>query len=207
MKLYTFEFAPNPQRLHLFMKLKGIEIPSQEINLGEPQEQFSPDFKSINPSCTVPCLVLDDGQILSEVIGICSYLEDLYPDRALMGNDSLERAQVISWDHRIYLEGMSPVAEILRNGNKAFAGRAMPGALAVEQIPELIDRGVKRLDAFFDIADAALEAREFLVGSGPSLADIDLFVLVNFAGWTKTSIPEHCTRLASHHKRMAVLLG
>ena len=60
MKLYTYAVAPNPRRVGLLMKYKGIEIESQEIDLVA-KEQFSPEFSAINPRLTLPALVLADG--------------------------------------------------------------------------------------------------------------------------------------------------
>ena len=62
MKLYTFDPAPNPRRLTLFMQYKGIEIETQQIDMMA-GEQLGDDFRKINPECTVPALVLDDGTV------------------------------------------------------------------------------------------------------------------------------------------------
>ena len=69
MKLYTFDPAPNPKRLALFMHYKGIDIDTVQIDLNA-QEQLGDEYRAINPDCTVPALVLDDGTVLTEVIGI-----------------------------------------------------------------------------------------------------------------------------------------
>ena len=34
-------------------------------------------YRQVNPACTLPALVLDDGTVLTEVIGMFSYLEEL----------------------------------------------------------------------------------------------------------------------------------
>ena len=47
MKLYTFDPAPNPRRLALFMQYKGIEIETQQIDLMA-GEQFSDDYRKLN---------------------------------------------------------------------------------------------------------------------------------------------------------------
>ncbi len=76
MKLYTFDPAPNPQRLTLFMKYKGIGIDTQQIDMMQ-GEQLSDEYRAVNPACTVPALVLDDGTVMTEVVGICHYLESI----------------------------------------------------------------------------------------------------------------------------------
>src|ERR1017187_6905662 len=78
LKLYTFDAAPNPRRVNLFLGYKGIQIPSKQINLREGQ-QFSSDYRAVNPRCIVPALQLDDGTVLCDAIAICWYLESRSP--------------------------------------------------------------------------------------------------------------------------------
>ncbi|MDG1772780.1 MAG: glutathione S-transferase family protein [Oceanicoccus sp.] len=206
MKIYTFEAAPNPRRLKLFLGYKGVDIETETINIRD-GEQFSDSFKAINPDCTVPALQLDDGTVITNVIAACLYLESLYPEKPLLGLTPLEQAKIVSWDHSIFTEGFTAVAEMLRNGSEAFKGRALPGAVALEQIPGLVDRGQIRLQAFFNKLDTHLADREFIVGNAISLADIDLYALCDFAKWVKQSIPEDCRHLQSWYQRMVKELG
>ena len=114
MKLYSFDVAPNPRRVGLFMAYKGIAIETINVDLGK-KEQLMDDYLAINPAGTVPTLVLDDGTILTDVIACCAYLESLYPEKPLMGTTDLERAQVLGWSHKIFIQGLMAVAEMLRN--------------------------------------------------------------------------------------------
>lgn len=206
MKLYTFDPAPNPQRLALFMKYKGIEIETRQVDMMT-GEQLQDDYRAIVPSQTVPALVLDDGTLLTEVVGQCLYLEALYPEKPLMGSTDLGRAQVISWDHKLFMDGFSAVAEILRNGNPRFAGRALPGPLDLEQIPALAERGRIRLEHGWNMLDTALAGRTWLAGDEFSLADIDVAVLAGFSGWVKATPPESLTNLHEYLGRVRAELG
>lgn len=206
MKLYTFDPAPNPKRLAMFMAHKGIELPTQQISLME-KEQMSEAYTQINPKRTVPALQLDSGEVLTEVIGICAYLERLYPDKPLMGSNALEKAQVLSACHEIFVEGLQAIADILRNGNPAFADRALPGPVDCPQIPELVERGQLRLDAFIRGMDKRLQKQDTVVASGLTLADIDLFAVVEFMGWVKASVPEECQALRAWQTRVATAFG
>ena len=69
MQVYTYEGAPNPQRLAMFMKYKGIELETHVVDMAA-QEQLTDAYRAINPDATVPCLVLDDGEVISQVIGM-----------------------------------------------------------------------------------------------------------------------------------------
>lgn len=206
MKLYTFDPAPNPRRLQLFIDYKGIEIDTEQVDLMA-KEQLADKFRAINPACTVPALVLDDGSVLSEVIGACAYLEEQFPDKPLLGTSALEKARVLSWDHQLFNTGMTAVAEILRNGNPAFAGRALPGPAEIPQIPELAERGRLRLGLAWKGIDKALASSPFLAGEQVSLADIDLLVLSEFCGWVKETVPEECSNIHAWLPRARSALG
>lgn len=200
MKLYTYDPAPNPRRLALFMQYKGINIDTQQIDMMN-AEQLGEGYRQINPECTVPALVLDDGTVLTEVIGICNYLEALHPDKPLLGTGALEKAQVASWCHRVLMWLTAPIAGMLRNRSKAFANRALPGPLDVPQIPELVERGVMQLAHALPKLDAALADRPWLAGENFSFADIELLVAIDFMAWVKQTVPEDCTHLKAWYER------
>lgn len=206
MQLYTYDPAPNARRLTLFMAYKGIELETTQIDLGT-REQLGEEYRAINPNCTVPALILDSGELLSEVVAQCAYLESVYPDKPLMGATDTERAQVLEWDHRIFSTGFAPIGDMLRNFGQSFKGRALPGPVDVEQLPELVERGRIRIQGFWGPMDQHLANRDFIVGNQPSLADIDLFCLTEFVGWVKEKIPEECTALQAWRARSADVLN
>jgi glutathione S-transferase len=202
MKLYTYPPAPNPRRLHLFMAEKGITIPCEHVDLMK-REQLGEAYRAINPLGTVPALVTDEGVTLTQVVAICDYLEALHPVPPLLGRTPLEKAQIREWSHRVFMEGLAAIADVFRNGNPAFAHRAMPGPLDLEQIPALVERGMQRLGAFWETLDTHLAGRAFMVGDAFSMADIDAFVCCGFAGWIRQKIPEHCANLQRWHAAVA----
>jgi len=202
MKLYTFDPAPNPRRLALFLQLKGIAIETQQIDLMA-GEQFTDDFRRINPMSTVPALVLDDGTLLTEVIGMYTYLEACYPQRPLMGTTALERAEVISWCHRVFSGLMLAIAGVMRNRSRSFANRALPGALNLPQIPELAERGLLQVKHILPELDKHLASSTWLTGDTFTAADIDLLCGIDFLSWIKESVPAECTHLNAWHQRAA----
>ena len=206
MHLYTFSKAPNPQRLGYFLKYKGINIDTTEVNISE-GEQFSDEFIAINPASTLPALALDDGTVLTDTIAICVYLDKLYPEKSLFGSSDSEYAQVIGWDHKIYVEGLAAVAEILRNQGDFFKDRALPGGLKIPQLDALIERGVIRTTAFWDNLNQHLTNRRYLVGEQLTLADIDAYEVCAFSGWVKQHPPEHCEALLEWKDTVAAELA
>ena len=189
MKLYTFDPAPNPQRLKMFMDYKGIEIDTHQVNFPE-GEQRSDAYKAIIPTGTVPALVLDDGRVLSSVFAITQYLEAVHPEKPLLGESNEERAVVLDWNHRLFNDVFRPTGDAFRNSNPAFAGRALPGTLDTEQIPALAERGRAQLNHAFETLNKELATRPFVAGDSFTMADIDLLAVIKFAGWAAKMTPD-----------------
>tara|TARA_R110002110_G_scaffold415860_1_gene658739 strand:+ start:64693 stop:65325 length:633 start_codon:yes stop_codon:yes gene_type:complete len=206
MKLYTYDPAPNPRRLTLFMAYKGISLPTEQIDMMS-GAQMADHYRAINPDCTVPALVLDDGTVMTEVIGICTYLEAMYPDKPLLGSTPLEKALVSGWDHKLFNMVVSAVAEVLRNSSPGFVDRALPGPVNVPQIPALAERGKQRLEHAWQTLEAEITGKTFLAGEHLSLADIDLLVCAEFAGWVKSAPPVSCSALHTYLDRVRTELG
>ncbi|TRX56512.1 glutathione S-transferase family protein [Thalassomonas sp. M1454] len=205
MHLYTHKPAPNPQRLDLLMKYKGIEIDTTPLDMMK-GEHFCEELKALNPSCTLPTLHLDDGTVLTDTVAICYYLDKEYPEKALFGNTPLVTAQVLGLMHKFYTEGMTPIAEMLRNRGEGFKDRALPGRINVAQIPELVNRGKVRLDGFWLDMDEKLAGKLFLIDEQLTQADIDLYVVCSFAGWAKQVIPSNCANILAWHKNIETIL-
>jgi glutathione S-transferase len=194
MKLYDCTTAPNPRRVRIFLAEKGITLPMVQVDL-RAGEQFTPEFRAINPECTVPVLEFDDGQHITEVVAICGYFEAIHPDPPLMGVGAQDQAIVAAWQHRVEREGLWAAADAFRNAARGLKGRALPGPEDYEQIPELAERGWARVARFLEVLDRALADRVFIAGDRYSIADISALVLVDFAGWIKLTIPEDCAQL------------
>ncbi len=200
MKLYTYDPAPNPRRLALFMQYKGIDIDTEQVDMMKGQ-QLSEAFRQINPRCTVPALQLEEGTVLTEVIGICTYLEALYPDKPLLGTTPLEKAQILSWNHHLFITVMMAIASMLRNRGEGFRNRALPGPLDLPQIPELVERGRQQLAHALPELDRQLASGGWLAADTFSFADIDLLVAVDFLSWVKLAIPDDCKHLQAWYQR------
>ena len=202
MKFYDCAPAPSPRRVRIFIAEKGLEIPVVEVDLRN-REQLGDAFAAINPHRTVPVLELDDGRRITNTAGICAYLEALHPQPALLGETPLDKACIAEMQWRMEMQGLMAVAEVLRNRAKAFRGRALTGAAGFEQIPELAERGLRRIDLFFEELDAILADRPFVAGERHSIADITALVAVDFAGWVKKTLPERAVHARRWHETMS----
>jgi glutathione S-transferase len=189
MKFYDCKTAPSPRRVRIFIAEKGLDIETIEVDLRN-GEQLSPEFRAVNPNCTVPVLALDDGTTLTSTAGIRGYLEAAYPEPSLMGSTAAERGRIADLQWRIEMEGMMAMSEALRNSTPRMKGRALTGPVNYEQIPALAERGRARVEHFLDGFDAMIGDKPFVAGDRYSIADIDLLVVVDFAGWIKLGLPE-----------------
>ena len=182
LRLFDFDRAPNPRRVRIFLAEKQLRIPRVNVNLFR-REQLSAEFLAINPGGTVPVLETDDGTFLSECLAICRYLEYLQPDPRLFGSTPRQEALTLMWANIVENDGLSAVAEVLRNLSPGFKDHVFPGPVAYPQIPVLVERGRQRAEQFFDRVGQQLLHHEYLAGGDFSFADISLFVTAEFAGW------------------------
>ena len=84
MILYDCAVAPNPRRARMFIAEKGLDIQKIEVDIIG-GENLKDAFLSINPRGLLPVLELDDGTRFDEVMAICKYLEEVYPETPLLG--------------------------------------------------------------------------------------------------------------------------
>ncbi|MEX1031901.1 MAG: glutathione S-transferase [Cellvibrionaceae bacterium] len=191
MKLYDCHPAPNPRRVRIFIAEKGLDIPTVQVDLPG-REQHTEEFRRLNPLCDVPVLALDDGSHISQVNGICRYLETAFPEPNLYGTDPKEQGQIAMWDNFAANQGLSAVADAFRNTAKSFAERAVLGSRPYPQIPELAERGKNRTLDFMEDLNNYLAERKYIANDRFSAADITTLVALDFAKWIKVEIdPSH----------------
>ncbi len=202
MKFYDCSTAPSPRRVRIFIAEKGIDIPTVQVALRE-GEQLTPEFRRLNPWCTVPVLELDDGTSISEAIAVCRFLEEAYPEPPLMGVDAKDAGVVAMWEHRCEIDGFLAVVEAFRNSSPAFKDRGLTGAADAEQIPALGERGRARTERFLGVLDARLGEAEYVAGDHYSVADITALVTVDFAAWTKVAVADDLSNLRRWHEAVS----
>jgi glutathione S-transferase len=178
--LYDCATAPSPRRARILLAEKGIAHETVPVDL-RAGEQFGQAYRRVNPQCTVPALRTDEGVVLTDNAAIIAWADAIRPDPPLLGTTPLDKAEVASWHWRAEFEGLLAVAEVLRNGSPAMAGRALPGPVDYAQIPALAERGLQRLQRFIAALDARLADRPCVAGGRFSVADITAAVAVDFA--------------------------
>ena len=199
---YDFQRAPSPRRARIVLAEKGIACDVRQVDLGS-GEQLSDAYRAINPACTVPALVLDDGTVLTDNAGIAAWAEAVQPDLPLLGTTAIDKAAVASWNSKIEGECFMAIAEVLRNTSKGMIDRALPGPNDFAQIPELAERGRARLLQFLDRFEAHMQGRDWVAADTFSLADITAGVALDFAGWVKVDVNESRPAIAAWRARLA----
>ena len=173
MKLYSSKLAPSPLKVLIFLSEKNIkDVEIINLNLGE-LEHKSVEYKAIAPNSRVPALQLDDGTIILETTAICRYLESIYPEPNMFGNNAMEIASIEMWYSRVTYELATPLAHGFRHTHPHMSkmeDQNQDFGLSQRKL------GIKALETFNEI----ISSKEFIAGDRFSYADIQLAVNLNF---------------------------
>lgn len=93
MKLYGYYRSSTSYRVRIALNLKGLDYRQQPVNLLEGEHRVAP-YRQLNPQGLVPTLETDEGERLTQSLAICEYLEERYPEPALLPADATDRARV-----------------------------------------------------------------------------------------------------------------
>ncbi|HWD32594.1 MAG TPA: maleylacetoacetate isomerase [Pseudomonas sp.] len=93
MELFNYFRSTSSYRVRIALALKQLEYQYVPVNLlkGEQREEH---FLALNPQGRVPALKIDSGELLVQSPAIIEYLEEVYPQPALLPEDRVLRAQV-----------------------------------------------------------------------------------------------------------------
>ena len=92
LRLY---FAPGACSFvpHTLLETAGEPFEPVMVKLHK-QENYSPEYKAINPRSQVPVLV-DGGQTITQIVAIVGYLDDRFPQAGFLPREPLARARVL----------------------------------------------------------------------------------------------------------------
>jgi maleylacetoacetate isomerase len=95
LKLYSYFRSSAAYRTRIALNLKGISYETVSIHLTKDGgRQHTAEFRAVNPQRRVPALALSGGEVLLQSLAIIEYLDEVYPDPALLPGDAIERAHV-----------------------------------------------------------------------------------------------------------------
>jgi glutathione S-transferase len=82
--------------------------------------------------------------------------------------------------------------------------RALPGPVDYAQIPALAQRGLNRVQQFFDMLDKRLAGRDFIATNQFSIVDITAVVAIDFARVVRVKPGEQHVNLLRWREAMAL---
>ena len=207
MKLYGYYRSSATYRLRIILNAKGLDWDYQAVNLLE-GEQSTAEFKALNPLGLVP--ILDTGDAtLAQSPAIAEYLEERFPEPALLPSDPVDRARVREMMHVVGCE-IHPLQNIgvLMHVKKTYS---LDDAALQAWGRKWIDRGFSALeilarerssDGQFSYGDSLTHADVWLI---PQLFNAHRFEMDLTPYPTLVSIDQHCQTLdavaAAHPSR------
>lgn len=144
----------------------GIELESKKVDIKKHQTDSGRDYWHINPKGYVPALVTDDGYLLTEGVAIMQYLAD----QAFSGGLTAERGTAAFYMLQEWLTFIS--TEV----HKMFS----PWLFHPEYGAEVQRVATQKIYERFEIIDAHLKEKQYLIDDKFSLADIYLFTIVRW---------------------------
>ncbi|MDX2167319.1 MAG: glutathione S-transferase family protein [Deltaproteobacteria bacterium] len=196
MKLHT-GLGPNPRVVKMFIAEKGLDIPRVDVDLMSGENRRAP-YTEKNPAGQLPCLELDNGHFLAEILAICEYLEEKHPQPALIGSNAEERAETRMWTRRIDLNIVEPMANGFRYGEglMLFKDRMRTIPQAADDLKALGREKLAWLDGL-------MHGNQFVAGQRFTLADILLFAFLDFGRTVGQPIDEKLTWVPGWFARVA----
>ena len=160
-RLFHAPLSPYCRKVRLSLAEKKIECELVEERYWEKD----PDFLRRNPAGKVPVLRIGE-KTFSESAAICEYLEEAYPEPALMPRKAESRFEVrrlVSWfDDKFHQEVTSNL--LYERVNRKLHGTGYP-------ISSNVKAGAKAIKYHLDYMNWLLEHRRWLAGDSMSLAD------------------------------------
>lgn len=200
MKLYT-SMGPNPAVVAMFLAEKGVEIPTEKVDLMA-GENRQPPYVAKNPAGQLPCLELDNGSHLAEIIAICEYLDEKFPQNTLIGSTPEERAETRMWVRRIDLNICEPMANGFRfaEGLPLFQSRLRTIPQAAGDLKTLAQEKIAWLDGL-------MTGKTWVAGERFTLADVLLYCFLQFGASVGQPINPDNKNIVAWMDRVAARAG
>ena len=163
--LHDFLPSGNGFKCRLMLRFLGIPFRLKLYDILKGETRTEAFLASKNSNGRIPVLELEDGRCLPESGAILHYLAEGTP---FLPADTWDRAQVLRW---MFFEqyNLEPTIAVRR-----FWLTEQEGGLSdlqEAQLPAKLEGG----HAALKVLDGGLAGRDWLVGSGPTIADIALY--------------------------------
>ena len=174
MTLHGYFRSGTSHRTRIALNLKGLDYEDITINLAQ-DEQLEAAFKAINPQGLVPVLQTDD-LVLYQSPAILEWLEETYPEHALLPKDATGRMHIRALSAMIGCD-IHPI-----NNRRILQYLRHKLAADEQQIIAWCNRWISEGFAALETRLAADKNRgQFCYGDTPSFADCYLIPQVSSA--------------------------
>jgi glutathione S-transferase len=170
MKLY---YTPSVCSLapHIVLREAGYEFELEKVNLKTKKTESGEDFSAINDKSSVPFLVLDSGETLTEGVAIVQYLADQKPETNLApSNGTMERVHLQEW--------LSYISTEIHKTHWPLFYTDQVG----EQASQVY---LQKLKKTYDYVSKALQGKQYLMGDRFTVADAYLYTVLNWHKFIK----------------------
>lgn len=168
MILYTYWRSQAAYRVRIALRIKGVDTQLVPIDILK-GDQFSEDYRALNPEMVVPTLVRDSGAPLVQSLAILEYLEEKYPEPPLLPGDIDARAHCRALAHSLAVDAHPFVVPRVRKYLEQELRIDEPARL--KWLRHWLDEGLRVIEAL--LAQDPRTGR-FCCGDQPTMADICL---------------------------------
>ena len=184
MKLYMVPLAPNPTKVMLYIAERaelGVDMEIEQIVVNTVKGRHKePAHLARNPFGTVPTLELDDGSYIVESLAIMEYLEDKFPEGALLSGSAEERG---------HARDVERVVDLRIAGPLGAYGHAKNSPLGLPADPERAAQMEKAVQTPLDHLEGLLsDGRPLLLGERVSIADLTLQASLQFLRYVEADL-------------------
>jgi maleylacetoacetate isomerase len=165
LALYGYWRSSSAYRVRIALNLKGLACEHRAVHLVRGGgEQTSPEYRAVNPLGLVPALVHGD-RVIAQSVAICEYLDEVFPEPALLPADAPGRARV-----RCIVQSVASEIQPLNNlGVTRYLGDVMNQDQSAVQswYRHWVARGFTAIETWL----AGPDTGRFCHGDYPTLAD------------------------------------
>ena len=184
MKLYMVPLSPNPTKVMLYIAEReelGTQMNIEQIVVNTVKGRHKePEHLTRNPFGTVPALELDDGSYIVESLAIIQYLEDKFPEEALICGTPEEKGQARDVERIVDLRLAGPMGGF---------GHATNSPLGYPADPEKAAQLLQSMQTPLDYLENLLsDNRPLLLGERPSIADCTLQASLQFVRFVEADV-------------------
>ncbi len=165
MKLY---YSPGACSLapHIVLREAGHAFELVKVDIPNKKTEHGDNYWKINPKGYVPALVLDSGEVLTEVGVVCQYLADQKPGSGLAPQaGTMARYHLMEWLNFVATEVHKQIGALFNP----------------KMTPEMKEVQLGVIERRLNALEKMLGGKDYLMGERFSVADAYLFTVLNWS--------------------------